>query len=80
MDIEGIVGILVAPIIVFMVCVAPFWLFFHYRSKNKLNQGLSADEVTKLQLLAQQAEKMRERINTLEAILDADAPKWRDKV
>jgi phage shock protein B len=75
-----IVALIVAPIIVFMVIVAPIWLILHYRSKKHLNQGLSQEEFHKLQELAQQAEKMSERIHTLEAILDSDVPDWRKKV
>lgn len=75
-----IVALIVAPIIVFMVIVAPIWLILHYRSKKHLSQGLTQDEFRKLQELAQQAEKMSERIHTLEAILDSDVPDWRKKV
>lgn len=80
MDGEAIVGILTAPIILFVIFVAPIWVILHYRSRNKVNQGLSAEETAEIQQLAQQAERMRERIQTLESILDADSPKWRDKV
>lgn len=80
MDAEAIVGILVTPLILFMIFVAPIWVILHYRSKRKVGQGLSADETAQLQSLAQQAEKMRERILTLESILDAESPQWRDKV
>lgn len=80
MDIEGVLGILVAPIILFMIFVAPFWVIMHYRSRRQLSQGLSAEETLQLQDLAKQAQQMRERVATLESILDAEAPKWRDKV
>ncbi|XOV81419.1 MAG: envelope stress response membrane protein PspB [Aestuariibacter sp.] len=63
-----------------MVIVAPIWLILHYRSKKHLSQGLSQEEFNKLQELARQAEKMSERIHTLEAILDSDVPDWRKKV
>lgn len=77
---EEIVGLIIAPIIVFMVIVAPIWLILHYRSKKQLSQGLSEDEFRTLQELAHKAEKMSERIHTLEAILDTDVPDWRKKV
>lgn len=67
------------PFIIFMVVVAPTWLILHYRSKKYLNQGLSAEESASLQELADRAEKMAERIQTLEAILDAESPDWRNK-
>lgn len=77
---EEIVGIIVAPIIVFLVIVAPIWLILHYRSKKQLSQGLSKEEIRTLNDLARQAEKMADRIQTLESILDTEAPDWRNKV
>lgn len=74
------IGIIVAPIIIFMIFVAPIWLIMHYRSKKQMNQGLTETEYRTLQELADRAEKMAERIYTLESILDAEAPEWRDKV
>lgn len=76
---EDVVGILVAPIIIFMICVAPIWLVMHYRSKKQVNQGLSEEEFSRLNDLAHKAEHMAERIQTLEAILDAESPEWRNK-
>ena len=77
---EDIIGIIISPIIVFMVIVAPIWLILHYRSKKQINQGLSDEEYVTLQELADRAEKMADRIHTLESILDAEAPQWRNKV
>ncbi|MCB5225717.1 envelope stress response membrane protein PspB [Alishewanella sp. 16-MA] len=65
------------PLILFMLFVAPLWVIMHYRSKNKIKQGLSASELEQLNELAHRAEKMSERIKTLEAILDAESPRWR---
>ncbi|MCF2946876.1 envelope stress response membrane protein PspB [Paraglaciecola aquimarina] len=77
---EDVVGIIVAPIIIFMIFVAPIWLILHYRSKKQMSQGLTEDEYTTLQDLANRADKMADRIHTLESILDAEAPQWRNKV
>lgn len=68
------------PIVVFMVFVAPLWLILHYRSKKELNRGLSEGDYSQLHELAATADKMANRIETLEAILDAEAPDWRNKV
>ena len=72
--------VLMAPIIVFMVVVAPLWLILHYRSKKQVSQGLSEHEQRQLLELAQKADKMAERGETLEALLDQEAPQWRRKV
>ncbi|EHR39884.1 MULTISPECIES: envelope stress response membrane protein PspB [Alishewanella] len=76
MDIHEIIFV---PLILFMIFVAPLWVIMHYRSKNKIKQGLSDAELNQLNELTVRAEKMAERIKTLEAILDADSPRWRNQ-
>ena len=68
------------PMSLFMLFVAPTWLILHYRGKRQINKGLSENDFKDLQMLADKAEKMSERINTLETILDSEAPQWRHKV
>ena len=68
-----------APIIIFMIIVAPIWLVLHYRSKRQVSQGLSEEEYIQLSELSELADKMADRIKTLEAILDAETPDWRNK-
>jgi len=70
---------IMGPIIVFLVVVAPLWLILHYRSQRQASLGLSGEEHEQLQALAMRAEQMQERIITLERILDAEAPQWRQK-
>ena len=50
-----------------------------YRSKQKTQGSLSENERAELETLAMQAERMLERIDTLEAILDAQTPEWRKR-
>lgn len=72
--------IIMAPVIIFMVVVAPIWLILHYRSKGQVSQGLSEEEYIQLSDLSEAADKMADRIKTLEAILDAETPEWRSKL
>ncbi|CEO39678.1 envelope stress response membrane protein PspB [Photobacterium kishitanii] len=72
-------GFISVPLVVFMVVVAPLWLILHYRSKRKSGEGLSGEDHKKLETLVARAEVMQERIVTLERILDAEAPQWRQK-
>lgn len=72
--------IIVAPVIIFMLIVAPIWLILHYRSKRQISQGFSEEEYIQLTELSELADKMADRIKTLEAILDAETPDWRNKV
>ncbi|PMH46722.1 phage shock protein B [Vibrio sp. 10N.286.49.B3] len=69
--------IITVPVIVFLIFVAPLWLFLHYRSKKNSVNTLSSEDFQKLQDLSQKAEKIQYRVQTLERILDAEAPNWR---
>jgi phage shock protein B len=71
--------IVTIPIILFTIVVAPIWLLLHYRSKRRAEAALSEEEREELELLAERIERMQERIETLESILDAQAPRWRDQ-
>ena len=74
---DGIVVAFLVPTVLFLCIVAPIWIFMHYRSKQQAQGALSEDEREELEALAQTAERMNERIETLEAILDAQTPGWR---
>ncbi len=73
----AIVAVLATPIIIFMVIVAPIWLVLHYRSKSKMSQGLSEQEAIQFRELVQKAEQLKERVRSLERILDQEHPDWR---
>jgi len=75
-DFEFIFGV---PLILFLTIVAPIWLVLHYRSKKQISQGLTEEEYQQLSELSELADKMADRIKTLEAILDAESPDWRNK-
>jgi len=72
--------IILASMVIFLLVVAPTWLVLHYKSKGQINQGLSSEEYAQLSELSELADKMTDRIKTLEAILDVETPKWRDNV
>ncbi|HIF5825414.1 TPA: envelope stress response membrane protein PspB [Vibrio parahaemolyticus] len=71
--------LLVGPVIVFLIFVAPLWLFLHYRSKRKTDSALSSQDLERLQVLSEKAEAMQSRVDTLERILDAESTTWRRK-
>ncbi len=72
-------GMLTAVIIVFMVIVLPIWLLLHYLAKMKKMQGLSSKDEAALAELWQNGSQLKQRIATLETILDEKYPDWRDK-
>lgn len=68
---EDVLGLMMAPLIIFMVIVAPIWLVLHYRSKRQISQGLSEDELALLRDLSQRADRFGQRLETLERLMDA---------
>lgn len=70
-------ALITGPIVVFLIFVAPLWLFLHYRAKRKSEHGLSSEDYERLDKLAVKAEKLQQRVQTLERILDAESPNWR---
>ena len=77
MDFEDFFGMLIG----FMAVTMPIWIVWivmHYRAKRREARGLGDDESRQLEELNEAAERMAERIKTLESILDAETPEWRD--
>ncbi len=68
------------PLIVFIVFVAPIWIFAHYATRWRTSKMLSAEDEKMLAELWESAAKMDSRINSLERILDAEVPEWRKQV
>lgn len=77
MDSSHITAIILVPSIVFMVIVAPLWVWLHYRSKRRAQVALTESERDNLEALLLKSKAMMERIDTLESILDAQTPEWR---
>ncbi len=77
---DGNVVAFFVPTVVFIIVVLPFWLFMHYRTKQRAESALSQAERDDLHLLLGNAERMIGRIDTLEAILDEESPGWRKRM
>ncbi|WP_340608850.1 envelope stress response membrane protein PspB [Xenorhabdus bharatensis] len=63
------------PLILFVLFVLPVWLWLHYSNQNR--GKLESNEIQRLEQLSENARRMQERIKTLEDILDAEHPNWR---
>ena len=72
--------ILFVPTVLFMVIVAPIWIVMHYRSLNRSSRSLSEEDRESIEHMLETVDQLTERIGTLESILDADHPDWRQKV
>ncbi|MDR3433761.1 MAG: envelope stress response membrane protein PspB [Rouxiella aceris] len=68
---------LAIPLTIFVLFVAPIWLWLHYSNRSQNGSQLSQHELQNLQQLTREALRMRERIQALEEILDAEHPGWR---
>jgi len=71
--------ILFVPMVLFMVIVAPTWIVMHYRSVNRSSSQLSEDDRQALEDMLVAVDQMADRIESLESILDADHPNWRQE-
>ena len=67
------------PMVLFLVIVAPIWIVMHYRSINRSSRSLSEDDRESIDTMLVTVDKLNERIASLEAILDADHPNWRQQ-
>jgi phage shock protein B len=66
-------------LVIFLVIVAPIWLILHYATRNSVSRRLNSKDEALLEELNESARKMEDRIRTLERILDADNPEWRNR-
>lgn len=69
---------LAIPLTIFVLFVLPIWLWLHYSNRSSHGE-LAQSEQQRLAELNQDAQRMRERIQALEDILDAEHPNWRDR-
>ncbi|AAM85547.1 envelope stress response membrane protein PspB [Yersinia pestis] len=68
---------LAIPLTIFVLFVAPIWLWLHYNGRQQNGVQLSHQDMQRLSLLTEDARRMRERIQALEEILDTEHPNWR---
>ena len=68
----------VIPILLLTVCF-PLWIIFHYITKMKTSKGLTAEDEKMLSEIWESSNRMEERIQTLERILDIETPNWRKR-
>ncbi|MDX2142456.1 MAG: envelope stress response membrane protein PspB [Rhodospirillaceae bacterium] len=63
---------------IFSFVLAIIWINRHYRARKAQASVLADEEKQTLDDLSRVAAKLEERVGTLEKILDAEQPKWRD--
>lgn len=70
-------AVIVVPSVLFLIIVAPIWLTLHYRYKSRMAKGISETDVTEIEDMLQTMDKLIDRVETLEEILDSEHPGWR---
>ena len=76
----NLLEMLFVPMVLFMVIVAPTWIVMHYRSVNRSSSQLSEDDRQALEEMLVAVDQIADRIESLESILDADHPNWRQEL
>jgi len=67
------------PTILFLTVVMPIWLTMHYRSVNRSSRALGAEDRETVERMLETVDRLTDRIQALESILDADHPDWRQR-
>jgi phage shock protein B len=67
------------PLTLFIVIVLPLILWMSSRRQQQAGNMLSEREARRLDELMVESQKMRERIQVLESILDEEYPRWRGR-
>ena len=70
---------LLVPMILFMLIVAPTWIVMHYRSLNRSSRPLTEEDRQSLEAMLVAVDQLADRIESLESILEADHPDWRQQ-
>ena len=78
MDVSFSSLILVA-IIIIVVIPAPLFIILHFITKWKQSREISSGDERMLDDLWRQSQRMEERLESLEIILDSEVPEWRKK-
>ncbi len=68
---------LTSVLLALIVIVGPTWIVFHYATKARAGRRLSADDAALLDQMSATAQRLEQRVATLERILDTETPAWR---
>ena len=74
----GLFEFIISLVSIVLGCVT-LWLLLFYARRDKRRRVPESDGRFALAQLSSMAESLQDRIDTLEAILDAEIPDWRDQ-
>jgi phage shock protein B len=76
----GLAELLAILAIVFLAIPAPLFIVLHFITKWKQSREISGGDERLLEDLWQLAQRLEERLESLETILDSELPDWRKKL
>ena len=75
----GVTELITIAVIVFIAIPAPLFIILHFITKWKQAREISGGDERMLEDLWLLSQKLEERLETLERILDSEIPDWRRK-
>jgi phage shock protein B len=76
----GIDQLLTVALIVFLLVPAPLFIILHFITKWKQSREISGGDEKMLEDMWRTSQRLEERLENLERILDGELPDWRRKV
>jgi phage shock protein B len=76
----GIAELLTIALIIFIAIPAPLFIVLHFITKWKQSREISGGDEKLLEDMWLMSQRMEERLESLETILDSELPEWRRKL
>ena len=76
----GIDQLLTLALIVFLLIPAPLFIVLHFITKWKQSREISGGDEKMLEEMWQLSQRLEQRLESLETILDSELPDWRRKI
>ena len=76
----GMSELLSIALIVFIAIPAPIFIVLHFITKWKQSREISGGDEEMLEDMWLMSQRMEERLESLETILDSELPEWRRKL
>ena len=76
----GIEQLLTIALIIFLLIPAPLFIVLHFITKWKQSREISGGDEQMLEEMWQLSQRLEQRLESLETILDSELPDWRRKI
>ena len=76
----GIEQLLTIALIIFLLIPAPLFIVLHFITKWKQSREISGGDEKMLEEMWQLSQRLEQRLESLETILDSELPDWRRKI